>query len=132
MKEENKKMHNIPTEKVLSAIENGFEPFEAMRGWIIVEDNSFIYKGKVFKSEVSIPHIEKIDIMDVFVSDELAAKDAMERCGVAIIQDIEGLPHIYFEKYRKYIEKPIKKYEMREKKKRENYLKKIDIFIEKP
>lgn len=106
-------MYPITPELINEAITGGWDALEARNGWFVATDNVLRFKNgtEVYLTD-SITHIEKIDMMDVFESDEEAAREAERNCKIAIIREYPELPSIYIESpsNRKIIGKAIKKY----------------------
>ena len=106
-------MYKITPELINEAIYEGWDALEARNGWFVATDNVLRFKHgvEIYLSE-DITHIEKIDVMEVFESDEEAAKEAERNCKLAIIRDIPELPQIYVDNIvnRRIINKAMKQY----------------------
>ena len=112
--------NNIDPELISAAVDEGFDAVEAVNGLFMATDNVLeLKKDTIFLDpKDTISHIEKIDVMDVFPSDEAAARDAEQHCKVAIIRDIPEIRQIYIDspQTRKIITKALKAYHKGEKK----------------
>ena len=112
-KNEVESMYKITPELINEAVSEGWDALEARNGWFIVTDNVLRLKnGEEIYLVEDITHIEKIDVMGVFESDDEAAREAEKDCKLAIMRDMLEICPIYLENpaNRRIITKALKQY----------------------